>query len=465
MDWQGDIHWFKYNDLNLLLDVNSGSIHIIDEALETVLKELKTNNECTVLNEDSWLNALPRSTNLLGAETVNEVCQELAAKQQEGTLFNEDIVGKSYCPPKPTLQALCLHVAHECNMCCRYCFADGGPFGGERGLMSKEVGKKALDLLFNESGNRPRVEVDFFGGEPLLNFDLVRELVRYGRAKAAATGKKISFTLTTNGLGLNSEIEKYLIDNKISVILSLDGRQQVHDFNRKDIRGQGTYERIVPKEQHFVELQNHEDYWVRGTYTHQNLDFASDILHMVELGFRYLSLEPVVAAPEMEYAIKEEDLPIIAKEYQRLAKVYLEATEKGQPFSFFHFNIDAATGPCLIKRLTGCGAGTNYLAVTPMGELYPCHQLVGKKDYCIGNVNEGITNDDLRQKFLNAYVYNQEECIHCWARFYCSGGCKAGNLASNGDILKPAKISCAIQKMRLEAAIYVQVKEWMKNCQ
>ncbi|CEP68007.1 SCIFF radical SAM maturase [Moorella glycerini] len=463
VDWQGDVHWFDFEDLCLLLDVNSGAVHIIDAPTRAVLAELRAGEEHGTLTEADWLALLPRSTREWGAGTVLEVCQELAAKQAGGTLFTVDEVGRAYRPPEPSLQALCLHVAHDCNMRCRYCFAGGGPFGGERGLMSRETGYQALDLLFNESGSRPRVEIDFFGGEPLLNFGVVQELVAYGRERAAATGKKISFTLTTNGLGLTPAIEEYLIENQISVILSLDGRPEVHDLNRRTVSGQGTYHLVVPREQHFVAAQGHRDYWVRGTYTSQNLDFTKDILHMVELGFRYLSLEPVVAAPEAEYAIKEEDLPRLAREYRYLARAYLEARAKGKPFNFFHFNIDAAAGPCLTKRLTGCGAGTSYLAVTPGGDLYPCHQLVGRRDYCLGNVREGILRPDLREDFRQAYVYNQPACSRCWARFYCSGGCHAANLAATGNLRQPAPVPCAIQKIRLEAAIYVQVKEVVKG--
>lgn len=464
VDWQADVHWFDFEDLCLLLDVNSGAVHIIDAPARAVLEELREREQHGILDETGWLPALPRSAREWGAGTVLEVCRELAAKQAERTLFTTDKMGRTYRPPQATLQALCLHVSHDCNMRCRYCFAGGGPFGGERGLMRRDTGYRALDLLFRESGNRPRVEVDFFGGEPLLNFEVVQELVSYGRERAAATGKKISFTLTTNGLGLTPAIEAYLVDNQISVILSLDGRPEVHNHNRRTITGRGTYDLVVPRELRFVTAQGHRDYWVRGTYTRQNLDFTKDILHMVELGFRYLSLEPVVAAPEKEYAIREEDLPRLAGEYRHLARAYLEAAGRGEPFSFFHFNIDAASGPCLTKRLTGCGAGTSYLAVTPWGDLYPCHQLVGEKGYCLGNVREGILRPALREEFRQAYVYNQPACRRCWARFYCSGGCHAANLAACGNLRQPAPVACAIQKMRLEAALYVQVQASTKIC-
>ncbi|PRR69294.1 thioether cross-link-forming SCIFF peptide maturase [Neomoorella humiferrea] len=459
VDWRGDVYWFDFEELCLLLDVNSGAVHIIDGPTRDVLEELRAGGRNGKFTENDWTTLLPRSLGKWGAATVEEVWTELAAKQAEGTLFSEDRLGPSYRPPEPTLQALCLHVAHDCNMRCRYCFADGGPFGGERGLMSRETGYRALELLLKESGRRPRIEVDFFGGEPLLNFGVVRELVAYGREKAAAAGKRISFTLTTNGLGLTPEVEEFLITNQISVILSLDGRPEVHDLNRRTPSGQGTYHLVVPRERHFVAAQGHRDYWVRGTYTHQNLDFSEDVLHIAALGFRFVSLEPVVAAPEAEYAIREEDLDRLAEEYRRLAVAYLEAGAGGNPFKFFHFSIDPEAGPCLAKRLSGCGAGTSYLAVTPGGDLYPCHQLVGKREYRLGNVQEGITRPELREEFRQAHVYNQPECRRCWARFYCSGGCHAANLAATGNLREPAPVACAVQKMRLQAAIYVQVKE------
>jgi len=465
VDWQADVHWFDFEDLCLLLDVNSGAVHIIDAPARAVLEELSEGGQQGILDETGYLSAIPRSAAAWGAAIALEVYRELADKQAAGTLFTTDIAVLSYQPPQPILQALCLHVAHDCNMRCRYCFADGGPFGGERGLMSRDTGYRALDLLFRESGHRPRVEVDFFGGEPLLNFAVVQDLVTYGRARAAAAGKRISFTLTTNSLGLTPAIEEYLVANQISVILSLDGRPEVHDYNRRTITGQGTYAAIVPRQQHFVAAQEHRDYWVRGTYTRQNLDFTKDILHMAGLGFRYLSLEPVVAAPEQEYAIREEDLPRLALEYRHLARAYLEAADRGEAFSFFHFNIDAAAGPCLNKRLTGCGAGTSYLAVTPGGDLYPCHQLVGQRDYRLGNVREGIQQPALREEFRQAYVYNQPACRRCWARFYCSGGCHAANLAATGSLREPAPVACSLQKMRLEAALYVQVQAGRKICQ
>lgn len=459
VDLQGDVHWFDFEELCLLLDVNSGAVHIIDGPTRDVLEELRDGGRKGKFTENDWTHLLPHSLGKWGAATVAEVWAELAAKQVEGTLFSEDRLGPFYRPPEPTLQALCLHVAHDCNMRCRYCFADGGPFGGERGLMSLETGYRALELLLKESGGRPRIEVDFFGGEPLLNFGVVRELVAYGKEKAAAAGKKISFTLTTNGLALTPDVEEFLINNQISVILSLDGRPEVHDLNRRTPYGGGTYHLVVPREKHFVDRQGHRDYWIRGTYTRQNLDFSQDVLHIVALGFRCVSLEPVVAAPEAEYAIREEDLDRLDEEYRRLALAYLEAGAGGNPFKFFHFNIDPKGGPCLAKRLSGCGAGTSYLAVTPGGDLYPCHQLVGKRQYRLGNVQEGITRPELREEFRQAHVYNQPECRRCWARFYCSGGCHAANLAATGKLRKPAPVACALQKMRLQAAIYVQAKE------
>lgn len=463
VDWYGDLHWFEIHDLLLLLDVNSGAVHVVDAAARTVLEELREKEIQSTIREEDWLAILPRSVNDWGGAIVKELYYELTAKQAEGSLFTADAYASTYRPPQSPVQALCLHVAHDCNMRCRYCFAGGGPFGGRPGMMSKETGFKALDFLFAHSGNRPRVEVDFFGGEPLVNFGVVRELVDYGRQRAINCGKEINFTLTTNGLALTETIARYLVDQEISVIMSLDGRKPVNDHNRHTLDGRGTYDAVVPREQYFVNLQGHKDYWLRGTYTSYNIDFSADVQHMADLGFRHISLEPVVSDPENEYAIKEKDLPALKEEYRRLALLYLEAAGTGKAFDFFHFNVDPRGGPCLTKRLTGCGAGTSYLAVTPDGELYPCHQFVGREDFYLGNVYQGIIAADVRRDFRHAYIYNKPACRRCWARFLCSGGCHAGNVAATGSLYEPAPVACAIQKMRLEAAYYVQLKRIFVN--
>lgn len=455
INWAADLHWFTFNELNLLLDVNSGALHIIDAPAREVLAELARAGE----NPDF---SLPYSTLLYGEKVVQEVLAELARCQEEGSLFTRDVAAGTYRPPEPLLQALCLHVSHDCNLRCTYCFAGGGPFGGERGLMPAEVGRAALDLLLKLSGPRRRVEVDFFGGEPLLNFPVVQDLIAYGRASAAARGKEISFTLTTNGLGLTPEVGDFLNRHGVSVILSLDGRPETHDRYRRLPGGRGSYNLVVPRLREFVASRGHRDYWVRGTFTRSNLDFSRDAEHLLNLGFRFLSLEPVVATPEVPYSLRPEDIPALRAEYERLASLYWEARLQGRPFEFFHFNLDLGGGPCLNKRLYGCGAGLSYLAVTPAGDLYPCHQLVGRPDLRLGHVKRGIERRDLQEEFRQAYVYNKPRCSGCWARFYCSGGCPAAALLANGSLKEPEAVSCALQQIRLEAGLYLLAKSQIK---
>lgn len=349
---------------------------------------------------------------------------------------------------EPILKALCLHISHDCNLRCRYCFAGTGPFGGDREQMPAAVGKAAIDLLLENSGNRHQLEVDFFGGEPLLNWDVVKEVVAYGETKAPGYGKAIHFTLTTNGVNLDTGIRRYLNEKQIAMVLSLDGRPEVNDR----MRGSGSYQRIVP---HFLELireRQFQNYYLRGTFTAKNFDFCEDVRHLYELGFRELSLEPVVS-DDPDYRISEADLPRIAIEYERLAAFYLERRIAADPFTFFHFEVSLDHGPCLPKRLTGCGAGYDYFAVTPRGDLYPCHQFVGRESYCMGNVIEGIKNHNLRAEFGAANLYKKEGCATCWSRFYCSGGCHANAEAVNGSIYQPDPLACALQRKRLECAL------------
>ncbi|HBT47918.1 MAG TPA: thioether cross-link-forming SCIFF peptide maturase [Peptococcaceae bacterium] len=451
VDWQADIHCFTFNDLRLLLDVNSGALHIIDEPTREVLQGLAGRN-CVEYS------ALERTIGLYGREVVDEVLADLARCQEEGSLFTRDTAARLFRPPETVLQALCLHVSHDCNLRCRYCFAGGGPFGGRRGLMSPAVGRAAMDLLFRLAGRRQRVEVDFFGGEPLLNFATVRELVAYGRALAAAAGKEIRFTLTTNGLGLTPEITEFLNGEGISVILSLDGRPETHDRYRRLPGGGGSYGRVVPRIKALTDARDHGDYWIRATFTRDNLDFSRDVEHLLDLGFRFISLEPVVGPPEAPYSLRMEDVPALRREYSRLADLYCRAREEGRPFEFFHFNLDLGGGPCLTKRLYGCGAGVSYMAVTPDGELYPCHQLVGRSEFRLGRVQEGIERPHLQEEFRQAYVYRKPRCARCWARFYCSGGCHAAALASTGNLREPDGVACAIQQTRIEASLYVLAK-------
>jgi uncharacterized protein len=356
-----------------------------------------------------------------------------------------------------SLKALCLHISHDCNLRCQYCFAGTGPFGGAREQMSFDVGRVAIDMLLKNSGNRHQLEVDFFGGEPLMNWDVVRQLVEYGESVAPQYQKEIHFTLTTNGVALTPEIRDYLNQKCIAVVLSLDGRPEVNDR----MRGK-CYEKIVPNFLALTKERNNRNYYLRGTFTAYNFDFTEDVKHMYDLGFRELSVEPVVAS-EGDYRITEEDLPRVKAEYERLADFYLAKRLSGDPFTFFHFEINLEHGPCLPKRLTGCGAGFDYFAVTPSGDLYPCHQFVGRSDYLMGNVTEGIVKTDLQQEFGAATLYKKDGCAECWSRFYCSGGCHANAEAMSGSIYRPDKIGCELQRKRLECALALKGIQMSEN--
>ena len=357
---------------------------------------------------------------------------------------------------KTVVKALCLHIAHDCNLACQYCFAEEGEYHGRRALMSFEVGKKALDFLIANSGNRRNLEVDFFGGEPLMNWEVVKQLVEYGRSKEKEYNKNFRFTMTTNGVLLNDEIMDYCNREMSNVVLSLDGRKEVNDKMRPFRGGKGSFDLIVPKFQKFAEMRGDRDYYVRGTFTRHNLDFSKDVTEFADLGFRSMSIEPVVAKPEEEYAIREEDLPQIMEEYDHLAEEYIKRKKEGRGFNFFHFNIDLNQGPCVAKRLSGCGSGTEYLAVTPWGDLYPCHQFVGQEEFLLGNVDTGVTNERIRDEFKLCNVYAKDKCRDCFARFYCSGGCAANSYNFHGSITDAYDIGCAMQKKRIECAIMIK---------
>ena len=357
---------------------------------------------------------------------------------------------------KTVVKALCLHIAHDCNLACQYCFAEEGEYHGRRALMSFEVGKKALDFLIANSGNRRNLEVDFFGGEPLMNREVVKQLVEYGRSKEKEYNKNFRFTMTTNGVLLNDEIMDYCNREMSNVVLSLDGRKEVNDKMRPFRGGKGSFDLIVPKFQKFAEMRGDRDYYVRGTFTRHNLDFSKDVTEFADLGFRSMSIEPVVAKPEEEYAIREEDLPQIMEEYDHLAEEYIKRKKEGRGFNFFHFNIDLNQGPCVAKRLSGCGSGTEYLAVTPWGDLYPCHQFVGQEEFLLGNVDTGVTNERIRDEFKLCNVYAKDKCRDCFARFYCSGGCAANSYNFHGSITDAYDIGCAMQKKRIECAIMIK---------
>jgi len=448
-----EIHFFAYEDLYILFDVNSGSVHILDELMWSVLESLKNSSG----NEKLFRNQLEKYSN----EVVDEALHELYSLIEEGTLFGTSTISEENAASKleNVIKSLCLHISHDCNLACSYCFAGKGSFGGPKNNMSLEVGKRALDFLIDSSGNRPTCEVDFFGGEPLLNWDTVKKLVAYGKQKASPRGKIFRFTLTTNGLLLNQEKEEFLNRENISVVLSIDGRKAIHDKMRPVPSGEGSYDLISPKIKSLVNSRKGENYYVRGTFTRNNLDFAEDVLFLVHEGYTEISLEPVVANSNEEFAFQEEDKERLRHEYARLAREYLNRKAAGRPFNFFHYNVDLERGPCLPKRLTGCGAGFQYLAVTPEGDLYPCHQFVGREEYRLGDLFQGIVNSGLVEAFKKAHVYNKEECKICWVRFLCSGGCHANAAANNGTIEKPYQMGCFLQKVRLEAAIYLYVSE------
>jgi len=393
------------------------------------------------------------------AEDIEDALSDIQELIDAEELFTADIY-KDYVidfkKRQTVVKALCLHIAHDCNLACKYCFAEEGEYHGRRALMSFEVGKKALDFLIANSGNRINLEVDFFGGEPLMNWNVVKQLVEYGRSQEKEHNKKFRFTLTTNGVLLNDEIMEFCNREMSNVVLSLDGRPEVNDRMRPFRNGKGSYELIVPKFQKFAKSRGEKDYFVRGTFTRNNLDFGNDVLHYADLGFEKLSMEPVVAAPEEPYSIREEDLPQIMDEYDRLAKEFVKRQKEGRGFKFFHFMLDLSQGPCVAKRLSGCGSGTEYLAVTPWGDLYPCHQFVGNEEFLLGNVDTGVVNTKVRDEFKLCNVYAKEKCKNCFARFYCSGGCAANSFNFHGSITDAYDIGCEMQKKRIECAIMIR---------
>ncbi|MCD8152550.1 MAG: thioether cross-link-forming SCIFF peptide maturase [Clostridiales bacterium] len=444
------IHQYKNNGYNIVLDVNSGAVHVVDDATYEIIALYEEHSKEEIVGQ-LFADYSPEEL----AEAYDEVAQ-LAA---DGLLFTEDEY-EDYITDfksRPTVvKALCLHIAHDCNLACRYCFAEEGEYHGRRELMSFEVGKQALDFLIENSGNRRNLEVDFFGGEPLMNWNVVKELVAYGREQEKLHDKNFRFTLTTNGVLLNDEIMEFANREMGNVVLSIDGRREVNDHMRPFRKGQGSYDLIVPKFQKFAESRNQEKYYVRGTYTHYNPDFSEDVLHLADLGFQQISVEPVVAEDSEAYALREEDLPQLFAEYDKLAAEMVRRKAGGREFNFFHFMIDLEGGPCVAKRLSGCGSGTEYLAVTPWGDLYPCHQFVGNEDFLMGNVWDGVTRTDIRDEFKSCNVYAKEKCRDCFARFYCSGGCAANSYHFHGNINDAYDIGCALQKKRIECAIMIK---------
>ncbi len=446
------IHKFKIDNTYIVLDINTGIVHSLSkEAYDflTAWEETKGDGE----------KALQKLANEYDGQMLQEIWESFELLEKEGMLFspNEDY-GNLIENHQSVVKALCLHVSHDCNLRCRYCFGGTGNFGGSRVLMDFETGKKAFDFLFKTSGPRRHIEVDYFGGEPLMNFEVVKKLIKYGKEKAKAENKILKQTLTTNGTLLDQEKIDFLNDEGIYMILSIDGRPEVHNYMRPFAGERESYSRVFQGIKKYVESQTANTYYVRGTYTHFNLDFCNDVLHLVEEGFDRLSMEPVVASPDNDYALKEEDLPTLKEQYEKLARAWLEYYKKGTPFEFFHYNVSLDKGPCIVKRLTGCGAGHEYLAVSPEGDLYPCHQFVGEKTFKMGTVFTGVTDDTWGKKFKAAHALNKEECKKCWARYFCSGGCHANAYHFSGNILEPYALGCELQKKRLECAIYLQVE-------
>lgn len=452
------IHQYKLLGYNIVLDICSGSIHVVDDVAYDIISLFEGNDKETVLSRirEKYTNS-PSVTESDVEECYNQI-EELRA---DGKLFTKDefepMAGELKARTSGVVKALCLHIAHTCNLNCSYCFASQGKYHGERALMSFDVGKRALDFLVENSGTRRNLEVDFFGGEPLMNFDVVKQLVQYARSIEKEKGKNFRFTLTTNGVLVDDDVIDFANREMSNVVLSLDGRKEVHDRYRVDYAGNGSWEKIVPKFQKFVEARNGKNYYMRGTFTHANPDFLEDIKTMLDLGFSELSMEPVVAAADDPAALTEEDKDIVMKQYEELAKLMVERDKNGKPFTFYHYMIDLKGGPCIYKRISGCGSGTEYMAVTPWGDLYPCHQFVGDERFRLGDIWKGVQNTGVQNEFASCNVYAREECRSCWARLYCSGGCAANAYHSTGSVNGVYKYGCELFKKRMECAIAVAV--------
>lgn len=452
------IHQYINNGYHIVLDVNSGSVHVVDELAYDVIPIVEKLLLQKVEEKEQIVAAAAKQLSRERSE-VEETVEEILSLKEEGVLFAEDIYEKyidSFQNRETVVKALCLHIAHDCNLACKYCFAGEGEYHGHRALMSLDVGKKALDFLVKNSGNRVNLEVDFFGGEPLMNWQVVKDLVAYGRSLEEPNHKKFRFTLTTNGVLLDDEVLEFANKEMSNVVLSIDGRKEIHDRMRPHRGGQGSYDEVVPKYKKVAQSRNQMDYYVRGTFTRNNLDFAEDVKHLADEGFEQISVEPVVARPEEAYALRLEDVPAILKEYDELALEYIRRKKAGKGFNFFHFMINLEGGPCVAKRLSGCGSGTEYLAVTPWGDLYPCHQFVGQEEFLMGNVEEGIVRTDIRDKFKACNVYAKDQCRDCFAKFYCSGGCAANAYNNSGDINGAYELGCELQRKRVECAIMIK---------
>ena len=451
------IHQYKLNGYNIVLDVYSGSVHAVDELAYAAIALVDAGHpraEAADLLAKKYADH-PEVT----AEDINDCFDDIEELKADGKLFAEDIYADhafDFKNRSTVVKALCLHVAHTCNLNCEYCFAAQGKFHGQSGLMSFETGKRALDFLVEHSGTRRNLEVDFFGGEPLMNFEVCKQLVAYARSIEKEHNKNFRFTITTNGMLLTDDKIDYINKEMYNVVLSLDGRKEVNDRMRFCVNGSGSYDIILPKFQKMAKERGDGQYYIRGTFTKYNKDFSNDVLHFYEKGFEQISIEPVVTDPKLPYALTEEDLPEVYAEYEKLAKIIIEKRKNGEFFNFFHFMIDLDQGPCAIKRLRGCGCGNEYVSVTPEGDVYPCHQFVGKPEWIMGSVNDLSLNTEIKDSFAKTTVYTKPECRTCWAKFYCSGGCNANNLEYAGSIKKPYKVACDLEKKRLECAIMIK---------
>ena len=448
------IHCYKLGGLNIVLDVYSGSVHLVDEVAYDIIEmyENHTREQITAKILDKYSD--------LTVTDVSECCDDIESLKVAGKLFTpdtfENMAGDLKKKSAGVIKALCLHVAHTCNLNCAYCFASQGKYHGDRAIMSLETAKRALDFLVENSAGRTNLEVDFFGGEPLMNFDMIKELVAYAREIEKPAGKKFRFTLTTNGVLVDDDVIDFANREMSNVVLSLDGRKEIHDRYRVDFAGNGSWEKIVPKFQRFVEKRGNKNYYMRGTFTHANPDFLNDIKEMLNLGFTELSMEPVVCAEDDPSALTQEDLPVVLEQYEQLAELMLNRHREGKPFTFYHYMLDLKSGPCIYKRISGCGSGTEYMAVTPWGDLYPCHQFVGEEKFKLGNIWIGVDNTAVQDEFAACNVYTRPECKDCWAKLYCSGGCAANAYHATGSVNGVYKYGCELFRKRMECAIMLE---------
>ncbi|MBR2876559.1 MAG: thioether cross-link-forming SCIFF peptide maturase [Clostridia bacterium] len=452
------VHQYKLNGYNIVLDTCSGSVHVVDDIAYDIISlcKSKTPEEIT----EMLIAKYPEEG--LTAEDISECLEAVKSLEENKKLFtpdNYEDMAFDFKNRNTVLKAMCLHVAHTCNLNCEYCFASQGKYHGERALMDFETGKKALDFLIANSGTRHNLEVDFFGGEPLMNWGVVKKLVAYAREQEKIYNKNFRFTLTTNGILIDDDVIEFSNKEMSNVVLSLDGRKEVHDRLRKDYLGKGSYDIIVPKFQEFVKRRGNKSYYMRGTFTHANTDFVNDIIHMADLGFTELSMEPVVCSPDDKSALTKEDLPVLFEQYELLAKEMLKRQKNGKPITFYHYMLDLKHGPCIYKRISGCGSGTEYVAVTPNGDIYPCHQFVGDSKYLLGNIYDGITNTEVQNEFKLCNAYARPDCKDCWAKLYCSGGCAANSYHATGKITGVYEYGCELFKKRIECAVMMKVAE------